>query len=95
MTFQIIICGAGIAGLVTGIGLAKQNHRVLILDEAHALSPIGVGLHIPPNSTRVLQKMDLASRLQPFAQSPEGIIMRRYADNSIITQAPLPRGDPP
>lgn len=82
-----IVCGAGIAGLCTGIALAKQGHKVIILERAHELSPTGAGIHLPPNATLLLKEWGILERLESVAVVPSGFIFRRYADNAVLARS--------
>lgn len=82
--FDIVVCGAGIAGLCAGIGLARQNHNVTILESAHELTPVGIGIHLPPNATLVLKHFDLLGRLSKDAMLPATFTFLRWDDNKVI-----------
>lgn len=91
-----LIIGAGPAGLLLGIGPSRTSkHKITILDSSHALSPIGVGIHVPPNSTLVLQYISFLSRLEAFAMEPEGSISRRYKGGSVIADIAKQSGKTP
>ena len=85
--FRIIICGAGIAGLSAGIGLARLGHEIVILESAHKLSPAGVGIHVPPNATLVLDRWGFLEKFSRVAITPAGFKFRRYADGSVLAQS--------
>ncbi|KAI3390932.1 hypothetical protein diail_8347 [Diaporthe ilicicola] len=57
---EIIIVGAGIAGLSTGIGLRRAGHKVTILEQSSLLHEVGAAITIKPNASRVLQSWDFA-----------------------------------
>lgn len=84
---QIIVCGAGIAGLCTGIALARLGHQVIILERALELSPAGAGIHLPPNATLLLKKWGILERLVSKAVAPAGFVFRRYADSSVLAKS--------
>lgn len=88
MPFKVIIVGAGIAGLCAAIGLAQQGHDVTVLESARELTPIGVGIHIPPNATTVLKHFGILDRMAKDAIYPTKFVFRRWADNEIIATAP-------
>lgn len=87
LKLEVIICGAGIAGLCAGIALAKQGHQVIILERAQALSPAGAGIHLPPNATLLLKEWDILDKLAGKAVVPAGFVFRRYADSSVLARA--------
>ena len=86
-SLTIIVCGAGIAGLCTGIALAKQGHKVIILEQASRLSPTGAGIHLPPNATLLLKRWGILNELESKAVAPAGFVFRRYADSSVLARS--------
>lgn len=56
---KIAIIGAGIAGVVLSIALAKQNPalRVTIFEKRPAISELGVGVGIGPNAVRTMSRI--------------------------------------
>jgi salicylate hydroxylase len=83
----IIVCGAGIAGLCAGIALAKQEHKVIILERASELSPMGAGIHLPPNATLLLKQWGILEKLESRAVAPAGFVFRRYGDSSALARS--------
>ena len=86
---QVIVCGAGLAGLAATIALLRKGHSVEVFDRAAGLSEIGAGIQIPPNSSRILDGWGLSDVLRPHVVWPENIILRRYADGKILGRTPL------
>jgi salicylate hydroxylase len=54
---DIIIVGAGIAGLAAAIALRKQGHRITILEKSSFLQEAGAAIHVSPNCTRLLLRL--------------------------------------
>jgi salicylate hydroxylase len=61
---HVLICGAGIAGLVAALALLRRGFRVEVYEQAPELRQIGAGLQIGPNGSRVLIELGLESAMQ-------------------------------
>jgi salicylate hydroxylase len=64
---QVIVSGAGIAGLATALALKQRGVAVTVLEQAGQLSELGAGLQIAPNGSRVLQALGLADAIGAVA----------------------------
>lgn len=60
---QVIVIGAGIAGLATARALALRGAAVTVLEQAPALTEVGAGIQISPNGTAVLRALGLGDAL--------------------------------
>ncbi|KAJ4169050.1 hypothetical protein NW754_010982 [Fusarium falciforme] len=89
LKLRIIINGAGLGGLGAAIGLARKGHHVTVLEAASALSEVGAGIQIPPNSSRVLEIYGLASKFLEKVVWPRAFAFRRYATGDILGTTPL------
>ncbi|OQE00009.1 hypothetical protein PENVUL_c060G06595 [Penicillium vulpinum] len=56
---DVLVIGAGIAGLSAAIALGKQGHRVVILEKSAFLRETGAAIHMPPNCTSLLDWMGI------------------------------------
>ena len=59
---NIAICGAGIGGLSAGILLARQGHRICLLDQFDEPRPVGSGLMIQATGLAVLRELGLGEK---------------------------------
>jgi len=57
MPLQIVIAGAGIAGLVAAISLRQAGHTVIVLEKSALSTVVGAALHVNPNGGRVLARI--------------------------------------
>jgi salicylate hydroxylase len=59
---DIIIVGAGIAGLSATIALRKQGHNITLLERSSFLQEAGAAIHVSPNCTRLLLRLGLDTK---------------------------------
>lgn len=70
------IAGAGIAGLTSALFLTRAGFDVQIHERAQSLEPVGAGLQISPNATRLLDHLGLMPALQAASVAPQAIELR-------------------
>lgn len=51
---DVIIVGAGIAGLTAGVALRRTGHRVRIYEKSGMNNEVGAAINVPPNAARLL-----------------------------------------
>lgn len=51
---DVLIAGAGIAGLTAGLALRRAGHRVHIYERSSMDHEVGAAIHLPPNAGRFL-----------------------------------------
>ncbi|MEQ8557072.1 MAG: NAD(P)/FAD-dependent oxidoreductase [Henriciella sp.] len=61
---SIAICGAGIGGLAAAIGLARQGHRITLLDQFDTPAPVGSGLMLQATGLAVLEQLGLGDEVR-------------------------------
>ena len=86
---QIIIAGAGIAGLTAALSFSARGFAVRVFERADSLSEVGAGLQVPPNATRILDRLGVLQWLKPAAVQPEALVLRRARGLKEITRLPL------
>lgn len=70
--FDILILGAGIAGLATSIGLRQKGHQVTVLESTSSLRTLGGSLLVPPPSARVLDDFGVWGKFMEQEAVPPG-----------------------
>ena len=64
---QVVIAGAGIAGLTAALAFARRGFIVQIFERAERLEEVGAGLQLSPNATRILARLGVLPTLMPAA----------------------------
>ena len=86
---QIVIAGAGIAGLTAAIAFAMRGFSVRLYEQAPELEEAGAGLQLSPNATRLLDSLGVLDFLRPAAVRPDRIELRGGRDGKPIASIPL------
>jgi salicylate hydroxylase len=86
---QIVIAGAGIAGLTAAIAFARRGFAVRVFEQARALQETGAGIQLSPNATRLLERLGVADYFRPAAVRPEKIVLRDARRQKQIAEVPL------
>ncbi|GAA4629066.1 flavin-dependent oxidoreductase [Actinoallomurus vinaceus] len=86
---DVLIVGAGIAGLTTALALDKAGVGVRVVEAAPRLGPLGVGINLQPHAVRELTELGLAEALEATGiQTREMITMDRFGNRIAV----YPRG---
>jgi salicylate hydroxylase len=86
---DVIVAGAGIAGLTTAIALARAGMRATVLEQAPKLEEAGAGIQLSPNATNVLIQLGLGDRLRPLVMTPAAIRVMAGGSGREIVRIPL------
>lgn len=69
MTQELLVAGAGIAGLAAAVAARRAGWEARVFEQADAFAEVGAGIQLGPNATRRLRDWGLldAPALRPFA----------------------------
>jgi salicylate hydroxylase len=82
---EVLIVGCGLGGLSCAIACKRGGLDVHILEKAAKIMPVGAGIQIPPNATKVLQHYGIEDALnEGGAVKVEGRHLRRYSDGKLL-----------
>lgn len=76
MARRVVIAGAGIGGLAAAVACARAGWSVALLERTAAFEPVGAGIQIGPNVTRVLQRWGMEQALATVAAVPTHLQVR-------------------
>jgi len=73
---EVLVIGAGVAGLAVACALAQRGATVTVLERAAAVTEVGAGVQVSPNAAAVLRALGLAAALEACALRATGIALR-------------------
>ncbi|KAG5761246.1 hypothetical protein H9Q72_010647 [Fusarium xylarioides] len=95
MPLKIVVIGAGLSGLAAALSIKQESpaHDVLVVESAPVLAeaclvhciPIGAGLQLMPNATRLLLRWGLKPSLKHLASSPEEFVICRFNGSKVLS----------
>ena len=88
-TWDVIVVGAGPAGGIAAHVLAGRGMRVLLVDRAQFPREKACGDALAPEAVQVLQKVNLAQSIQPWAFATPGYTMVSPAGSSADIACPM------
>ena len=87
---KVLICGAGVAGPVTGYWLSKAGAKVTIVERAPSLRTGGQNVDIRGHGLTILGRMGLEETARSNTTAEEGL---KLIDNKGVTWAEFPARD--
>ncbi|WP_091949062.1 FAD-dependent monooxygenase [Phyllobacterium sp. YR620] len=86
---QIIIAGAGIAGLTLALALSDKGFSVQLFEKSATLAEIGAGLQLSPNATRLLDRLGVLERLKYASVEPQAICLQDGRSGANLLHLPI------
>ncbi|CCV12999.1 FAD-dependent monooxygenase [Mesorhizobium sp. STM 4661] len=86
---QVLIAGAGIAGLTAALAFSERGYLVRLFEQAERIEAAGAGIQLSPNATRILRQLGVLERLLPAAVRPEAVVLRDAATLRELARVPL------
>lgn len=86
---DVLISGAGIAGLAAALACANEGRAVRLLERASVFGEVGAGIQLGPNVTRILHGWGLERPLARIAAFPDRLQVRSAVDGSQLGELPL------
>ena len=89
MSEKVLIVGGGIAGLASGLALARARAEVRIFEHAAALTEVGAGVQLGPNVTRILNAWGMLPAIEKVATYPANLHARNAKSGEVLATLPL------
>lgn len=86
---DLTVVGAGVGGLVLARALAAKGVGCSVLEAADGPAPLGGGLQLAPNATRLLLRLGLGPALDDVASRPTARYLLRGDDDRVLAVTPL------
>ncbi|TPM39543.1 FAD-dependent monooxygenase [Mesorhizobium sp. B2-3-4] len=86
---QVVIAGAGIAGLTAAIAFAERGYAVKLFEQARRLEAAGAGIQLSPNATRILRQLGVLDTLLANAVKPQAVVLKDAASLRQLARVPL------
>jgi salicylate hydroxylase len=72
---DVIVAGGGIAGLASALAIARQGHRIRVIERAERIEERGAGVQIGPNGAKALERLGVYADLEPRLWQPPAITL--------------------
>jgi choline dehydrogenase-like flavoprotein len=86
---DVIVVGGGIGGAAAAVSVRLAGHRVTVLEQARYLAPVGAGIQLAPNATRILAQFGVAEALSEHALVPQRHVRRHWRDGAVLGERSL------
>ncbi|MEU8772397.1 FAD-dependent monooxygenase [Streptomyces sp. NPDC048606] len=86
MSLKVAVIGAGLGGLTAAAALYARGLDVEVYERGEALREQGVGMHLGPNGTRLLERLGLGPRLAELAVRPEALEVRAFHNGAKVAE---------
>ncbi|MFE1106011.1 FAD-dependent monooxygenase [Streptomyces rochei] len=86
---RIAVVGGGIGGLVAALALTRKGHEVRVFEQAPHPRETGVGMHLGPNGSRLLERWGLGERLRALGVRPTGMEVRDWSHGGTLVRQPM------
>jgi salicylate hydroxylase len=89
---DIIIAGGGIGGMAAAVACARGNRPVQVFERLAGFEPLGAGVQLGPNVTRILHAWGLREAMRDYACYVPQLQVKRAQNGAVLATLPLAHG---
>ncbi len=86
---KVLIAGGGIGGLAAALACSRAGCQATVFEKTPSFEPIGAGIQLGPNVTRILHGWGLTGELKALAVAPEHLRVLDAASGHLLGQLRL------
>lgn len=90
---DVIVADGGITGLTAALGIARQRHRVLVLEKADAFTEPEPGIRLSRDTLRALDRLGVGGAVRELAVRIEELRLVDGATGDHLARVPVPAAD--
>jgi 2-polyprenyl-6-methoxyphenol hydroxylase-like FAD-dependent oxidoreductase len=89
MVSNVVIAGAGIAGLTLAVALRRRGVRVSVFERASQLTAVGAGIGLPANGVKALQTLGLGEAVMRAGMVVERAVIQNSRGRQLGSEVDL------
>ncbi|MYV49628.1 FAD-dependent monooxygenase [Streptomyces sp. SID2888] len=86
---EFVIAGGGIGGLAAALSIARQGHRVEVLERNDTFAELGAGIQLAPNAFHALDRLGVGARVRAAAVQIDALRLLDARSGDSLATLPL------